>query len=172
MLTLSLLRHAKSSWDDVELDDFERPLSKRGASAAPEMGRAISRLGLKPDLVLSSSAVRTRATVALVLLEFDPPAPEVRFDEGLYLASPAMILTAIRSVEASVKTLLVVGHNPGMHGLAMELAGVAKREDMAQMATKFPTAALACMTFDADAWQDVGPGLGQLKVFLTPRTLS
>lgn len=172
MLTLSLLRHAKSSWDDADLDDFERPLSKRGATAAPEMGRAIGRLGLKPDLVLSSSSVRTRATVALVLLELEQPAPEVRFDEGLYLASPAMILTAIHSVEEGVKNLLVVGHNPGMHALAMELAGVAKREDMANMATKFPTAALACITFVANAWQDVAPGQGHLKVFLTPRALS
>ena len=108
MLTLSLLRHAKSSWDDVDLDDFERPLSKRGATAAPEMGRAIRELNLKPDLVLCSSAVRTRATVALVLLELGPPAPEVRYEDGLYLATPKEMLTEIREVESSVNNVLIV----------------------------------------------------------------
>src|SRR5690242_2888272 len=96
MLTLSLLRHAKSNWDDATLDDFDRPLSKRGANAAPEMGRAIRELKLKPDLVLCSAAVRTRATVALVLLELGPPPPEVRYDEALYLASPKEMLSHIR----------------------------------------------------------------------------
>lgn len=172
MLTLSLLRHAKSSWDDVDLDDFERPLSKRGASAAPQMGRAIRDLKLKPDLVLCSAAVRTRATVALVLLELGPPAPEVRYDDGLYLAAPKVILGHIRKVDKGVRNLLVVGHNPGMHALALELAGVAKREDMAELATKFPTAALASMTFDLSSWRDVAAGLGHLVVFMTPRNLA
>lgn len=172
MLTLSLLRHAKSSWDDVDLDDFERPLSKRGATAAPEMGRAIRELNLKPDLVLCSSAVRTRATVALVLLELGPPAPEVRYEDGLYLATPKEMLTEIREVESSVNNVLIVGHNPGIHALALELSGAAKREDMAELATKFPTAALASMTFDLQSWRDVNAGLGHLVVFLTPRNRS
>lgn len=172
MLTLSLLRHAKSSWDDMDLDDFERPLSKRGANAAPEMGRAIRELNLKPDLVLCSGAVRTRATVALVLLELGPPAPEVRYEDGLYLATPKVMISHIRKIEPAVKNLLVVGHNPGMHALALELSGAARREDMAELATKFPTAALASMTFDLDSWRDVKAGLGHLVVFLTPRNRS
>lgn len=172
MLTLSLLRHAKSSWDDADIDDFERPLSKRGANAAPEMGRAIRELKLKPDLVLCSAAVRTRATVALVLLELGPPPPEVRYDEELYLASPKVMLTQIRKIEHKVRNVLIVGHNPGMHALALELIGAAKREDMAELATKFPTAALANITFDLDSWRDVKAGSGHLVVFLTPRNLS
>ena len=172
MLTLSLLRHAKSSWDDLDLDDFDRPLSKRGANAAPEMGRAMRELKLNPDLVLCSTAVRTRATVALVLLELGPPPPEVRYEDGLYLASPTSILGQIRKTAKSVRNLLVVGHNPGMHALALELTGAAKREDMAELATKFPTAALANMTFDLDSWRDVGAGLGHLVVFMTPRNLA
>lgn len=169
MLTLSLLRHAKSNWDDATLDDFDRPLSKRGANAAPEMGRAIRELKLKPDLVLCSAAVRTRATVALVLLELGPPPPEVRYDEALYLASPKEMLSHIRKIENKVRNVLLVGHNPGMHALALELIGAAKREDMAQLATKFPTAALANITFELDNWRDVKAGLGHLVVFMTPR---
>jgi phosphohistidine phosphatase len=172
MLTLSLLRHAKSNWDDIDLDDFDRPLSKRGANAAPEMGRAIRELNLKPDLVLCSSAVRTRATVALVMLELGPPPPEVRYEEGLYLATPSAMLGYIRKIEKKVRNLLIVGHNPGTHALALELTGAAKREDMAELATKFPTAALASMTFDLDNWRDVKAGLGHLVVFLTPRNRS
>lgn len=172
MLTLSLLRHAKSSWGDIDLDDFDRPLSKRGANAAPEMGRAIRELKLKPDLVLCSSAVRTRATVALVLLELGPPPPEVRYEEGLYLASPKTMLTHIAKVEPSVRNLLIVGHNPGIHALALELTGAAKPEDMGELATKFPTAALANITFERDSWRDVKAGTGHLVVFMTPRDRS
>lgn len=171
MLTLSLLRHAKSSWDDLELDDFERPLAKRGISAAPQMGRALRELDAKPDLVLCSTAVRTRATLALVLLELGPPPPEVSYDDGLYLASPAAMLTRIRKADDRFPHVMLVGHNPGTHALALELTGVAKREDMAELAAKFPTAGLAIITFDVDRWRDVKSGTGQLKLFMTPRKL-
>jgi phosphohistidine phosphatase len=171
MLTLSLLRHAKSSWDDADIDDFERPLSKRGANAAPEMGRAMRELKLKPDLVLCSAAVRTRATVALVLLELGPPAPEVRYDEELYLASPKVMLDHIHKIDDRFGHIMMVGHNPGTHALALELTGVAKSEDMADLATKFPTAGLAIITFKAEHWRDVTSGTGHLVVFMTPRRL-
>lgn len=168
MLTLSLLRHAKSSWDDLDLDDFERPLAKRGVAAAPEMGRAMRELGLKPDVVLCSTAVRTRATLALVLLELGPPPPHVEYDDGLYLASPAAMLARVRKVTDRFRHVMVVGHNPGTHALALELTGIAEREDMAELASKFPTAGFAQITFDADRWRDVKSGSGRLVVFLTP----
>lgn len=171
MLTVSLLRHAKSSWDDLALDDFDRPLSKRGSNAAPEIGRALSRLKLKPDLVLCSTAVRTRATLALVLLELGPPPPKVRFEDALYLASPAAMLALIRSLDDPVQHVLLVGHNPGMHALALELTGIAERTDMAELATKFPTSAFANIAFDVARWGDVRSGSGRLVVFMTPRTL-
>lgn len=170
MRTLTLLRHAKSSWDDNDLDDFERPLSKRGATAAPEMGRAMRELAIRPDLVLCSSAVRTRATVALTLLELGRPPPEVRYEDSLYLASPSVLLGHIRKVEAKVQSLLLVGHNPGMHALALELAGVAERDDLARLATKFPTAAMANITFDVASWRDVRAAEGRLVLYLTPRS--
>jgi phosphohistidine phosphatase len=171
MLTLSLLRHAKSNWDDTDLDDFERPLAKRGVAAAPEMGRAMRELKLKPDLVLCSTAVRTRATLALVLLELGPPVPEVEYDDRLYLATPAAMLARLRKVDDKIRHVMIVGHNPGTHALALELTGVAKREDMADLASKFPTAGFANITFEDDRWRDVKSGSGRLVVFLTPRKI-
>lgn len=172
MLTLSLLRHAKSSWDDMDLDDFERPLAKRGIAAAPQMGRALRDLELKPDFVLCSSSVRTRATLALVLLELGPPAPDVIYEDDLYLASPATILQRIKESDDRYRHVMHVGHNPGTHALALELTGVARHEDMAELASKFPTAGLAIITFDVEHWRDVKSGTGQLKVFMTPRKLA
>lgn len=169
MLTLSLLRHAKSSWDDLDLDDFERPLAKRGVTAAPQMGQVLRELDLKPDLVLCSTSVRTRATLALVLLELGPPPPEVHYEDGLYLATPPKMLSYVRKVEDGTRHVMLVGHNPGTHSLALELTGMARREDMADLASKFPTAGLAIMTFEAERWRDVKSGTGHLKVFMTPR---
>jgi phosphohistidine phosphatase len=172
MLTLTLLRHAKSSWEDIELDDFERPLSKRGAGAAPQMGRVLRDLNLKPDLVLCSTAVRTRATLALVLLELGPPPPTIEFDDKLYLASPAAMLARIRKVSGAYRHVMLVGHNPGTHALALELTGAAKPADIAELSQKFPTAGLANMTFDVDRWSAVAPAGGHLVVFITPRMVS
>ncbi|MGQ0673048.1 MAG: SixA phosphatase family protein [Hyphomicrobium sp.] len=171
MLTLSLLRHAKSSWDDPELDDFERGLAPRGVKAAPAMGRHVAKLALKPDLILCSGAVRTRATVALMLPELGPPPPEVRYDDALYLASPITMLDTVRRQPAGPDHVMIVAHNPGMHALALELVGSGQAPDLGDLATRFPTAALAVLTFQAKKWSDVRPGIGRLVQFATPKGL-
>ena len=168
MLRLTLLRHAKSNWEDPELDDFERPLSKRGLKAAPEVGRELARLGPLPDRVLCSTAVRTRATLALVLAELDGPPPKISYEDSLYLALPELMLEDIQDKAGEARHILVVGHNPGMHGLALALTGDGKRKDIQAMAAKFPTAALAHLTFDTDDWGQVRPGTGTLHAFITP----
>lgn len=172
MLTLMLLRHAKSSWDDPTLEDIERPLSKRGAKAAPQMGVFMAREKLKPDLVLCSRAVRTQGTLALVLPELGPPTPDVRFEDELYLASASDLLVRIRRIEHTCKRLMIVGHNPGFHGLALALIADGARREIAAVATKFPTAALAVLSFRTDAWTDIRPASGRLECFVTPRELS
>ncbi|MBA4173752.1 MAG: histidine phosphatase family protein [Hyphomicrobium sp.] len=172
MLTLLLLRHAKSSWDDPSLDDIDRPLSKRGAKTAPMMGAFIAREKLKPDLVLCSTAVRTRGTLALVLPELGQPPPDVVFEETLYLASTSDMLARVRTIEKPRKRVLVVGHNPGTHALALTLIGDGARANIAALATKFPTAGLAVLTFQSDKWSDVRPASGHLDVFVTPRGLA
>ena len=122
MLTVSLLRHAKSSWDDSSLDDYERPLNKRGEAAAPRMGAFMAQHGLAPDLVLCSSAVRARQTLELVLPHL-ADRPQVVYEDGFYLAAPSAMLARLQKVDAKARHVLIVGHDPGMQGLALELAG-------------------------------------------------
>ncbi|MCC7250550.1 histidine phosphatase family protein [Hyphomicrobium sp.] len=172
MLTLSLLRHAKSSWANLELDDHERPLAKRGAKAIPALAKFIRQEKLRPSLVLCSDAMRTRATLALLLAELGPPAPRVIYDETLYLASPETILAAIARVDDSDPHVLVVGHNPGLHALALELVGEGDRKALAMLAQEFPTGALAVFSFDAASWQEVRNASGHLEQYTTPRLLA
>lgn len=172
MLTLSLLRHAKSSWSDPELDDHERPLAKRGAKAIPALAKFVRQEKLRPSLVLCSDAIRTRATLALLLAELGPPAPHVIFDDALYLASPDAIRTELGRVEGSYTHVLVVGHNPGLHALALELVGEGDRKMLAMLAREFPTGALAVISFDATSWKDLKSASGHLEHFTTPRRLA
>jgi phosphohistidine phosphatase len=171
MLTLSLLRHAKSSWADRELEDHERPLAKRGTKAAGAMGAFIAKNGLWPDLVLCSDAVRTRATLALVLPELGKPPPRVVFDAALYMATPAALLGRVQKMKSDARHVMLIGHNPGLHALALELTGKGKQDDVEALAIKFPTCALAVLTFKARKWADIGPGAGSLDLFMTPRRL-
>lgn len=168
-LTLSLLRHAKSDWDDPTADDFERPLAPRGLKAAPLMGRTMAGMGLVPDLVLCSPATRTRDTLALVLAEMTGPRPDVRYVDELYLAPPETILNCVRKVKAGPRHILVVAHNPGLHALARSLAAGGNLKSIAELAEKYPTAALAVFTFDVASWRHAGIGNGRLTTFLTPR---
>jgi phosphohistidine phosphatase len=170
MLTLSLLRHAKSSWDDPGLGDVERPLNERGEKAAARMGAYMAEHGIAPDLVLSSPSVRTRQTLDLLLPKL-PSRPPVAFEDNLYLASAATMLRRVRKLKAAVSHVMVVGHDPGMHSLAAELAGSGNPADLQALAAKFPTAGLAVIAFEARAWPQVKPGAGRLVLFMTPRRL-
>lgn len=171
MLTLSLLRHAKSSWSGTPLEDFERPLSRRGEKAAPRMGAFMARRGLAPDLILCSPAVRARQTLELVLPRLKRK-PEVVYDEALYLASPGAMLKRIRKVGGEVSHAMLVGHNPGLEELVLELAGsAAVEDDIAALGDKMPTAALAVLLFDGDLWSRVKRGTGRLDLFMTPKRL-
>jgi len=171
MLTLSLLRHAKSNWDDADLSDHERPLAKRGTKNATEMGRYIADNGLRPELVVSSDSVRTRATVSLMLAELAAPPPEVIYDEKLYLARPATLIERLRKMGQGRSHVMLVGHNPGLHALALSLTGNGDRKALQKMAMKFPTAALAVIAFEGDDWAEAKPGAGTLEAFVTPREL-
>lgn len=172
MRKLLLLRHAKSSWEDNDLDDFERPLTKRGTKAAAEVGQYLAASNLKPDLVLCSSAVRTRATMALILPELGSPAPKTATEDALYLALAAAILDRVRKVKSDVQSVMVVGHNPGLHALALELTGTGARDTIAQLATGFPTAALALFSFGFESWTALAPTTGHLERFVVPRERS
>lgn len=172
MLTVSLLRHAKSSWDNPELDDLDRPLTKRGAKAAPEMARYIDKHNLRPDFILCSSAVRTRATQTLVVAELGAPPPPTHYRDTLYLAPPDIILEQVRTAPESARHVMVIGHNPGLHMLALQLVGQADRKLVSQLAREFPTAALAVFQFTVQSWNDIDTSLGKLIHFVTPRNLT
>ncbi len=168
MLTLLLFRHAKSSWDKRDQPDHERPLNARGLRAAPLMGRYMGANGIRPDRVLCSTATRTQETAALALAEM-PGTPALKLLDSLYLAAPARMLSEIAKTPASVKLLMLIGHNPGMHELAQELARSGDRDARRRLREKFPTAALAVLTFDVASWSEVRHGEGNLFTFVTPR---
>lgn len=174
MLTLMLLRHAKSSWDNLAEADLDRPLARRGRKAAPAMGAEIARRHLLPELVLCSSAARTRQTLDLVLATWPAPHPEVVFDDAIYMASAEELLQqvhlAARRAPAPAR-IMIVGHNPGMEDFAADLTGGGDVEARKLLAEKYPTCALAVLTFAAAAWSDVDFGQGNLELFLTPARL-
>lgn len=169
MLELLLLRHAKSDWGRPELADRDRDLAPRGIKAAAAMGQEIRRRRLEPDLVLCSSAVRARRTWDLASAELGSP-PQLRILATLYLASPRMMLSIVHR-QTGVRRLMLVGHDPGMHELANELIGKGAPEDVAAVAMKFPTGALALFRFAAERWDAVEAGRGELALFLRPRDL-
>lgn len=171
MRTLILMRHAKSSWDDPEHSDHERPLNKRGTRDAPRMAAWMVRNRLRPGLVLCSDSVRTRATLTLLLGSIEGWSPTVRFEPRLYLAEPAAILELIVRVPDDIESCLVIGHNPGIHALALGLVGSGDRSALADLAMKFPTAAIAVVEIGEASWRDVVPGKGCLAAFVAPRTV-
>ena len=170
MKTIFLLRHAKSSWDDNSLADHDRPLSQRGRGAAPRIGAYMRGAGCQPDLVLCSTAKRTRQTLQAVLSELGVE-PAVEFDEELYLAAPGEMLDLVRSVPDTVEAVLLVGHNPGTGMLAADLSGFGLAESLNLMRAKFPTTALAIIELNVDRWKDTVSGCGTLREFIRPRDL-
>jgi phosphohistidine phosphatase len=142
MIQLSLARHAKSDWTDTSIDDHDRPLNERGQRDAPEVARRVMRTGVRPEVVLSSTALRARTTAEHFATAF---GAELREVAELYLAEPDALLSAAR--ESGVDEVLVVAHDPGMSALVSALAG---RE------VSMPTGAVAVFTWESGTWDDVG----------------
>jgi phosphohistidine phosphatase len=168
MKTLYLLRHAKSSRDDLALSDRERALSKRGARASRAIGRYMRRHGWRPDHVLCSPARRTRETLNQVLEELGA-TPPVNLEEAVYLADRETLLECLRGVPERAQSLLVVGHDPGLSALALWLAGSGAA--LGRVAAKFPTGALAVIEIERAEWHSLVKGCGRLTAFITPRAL-
>ena len=166
---LLILRHAKSSWDDPALADFDRPLAPRGLKTAPLMGRELARRGWLPDLALVSPTLRTRDTWRLVAQEL-PKHVQAEFAEELYEAAPATILARVRQAKAT--NLLVIGHNPGLQQFGLRLAGAGSDESVfKKIEAKFPTAALARFTLDED-WVDLDFRGARLTPCIRPKDLA
>jgi phosphohistidine phosphatase len=161
MKNLLLLRHAKSDWDDPSLRDFDRPLAARGERDAPKIGKALRKRGPAPDSIISSPAVRAKQTIEAVAkaARFEH---KIQFNEAIYDASSPELLQLIRSLPDDSSCVLLVGHNPGFEDLVGRLSGSHER---------MPTAALACIQFQIDKWEDVDDGKGKLAWLLTPKHL-
>jgi phosphohistidine phosphatase len=168
---LILLRHAKSAWPDVP--DHERPLAPRGQRDAPAAGRWLRKSGCVPDRVLCSTARRARETWALAEDKLHAH-PQVVFEQRVYGASAAELVDLARGTPVQVRTLLIVGHDPAMQGLALELADAepgADRDEAAdalsRVRAKFPTAAIAVLAFNGP-WPDLAAGHARLAGFAVP----
>lgn len=169
MKTLTLLRHAKSDWNDPIARDFDRPLNKRGRRAARTMGRAMQTEGLAFDAVIASPAARVVETLAEIVPGYGAEiAPH--YDERIYLASPTTLIALIQATDDGADRLLVVGHNPGLERLALLLTEGEDTRLRAELALKYPTATLAEIELPIAHWADLSGG-GRLTRFLRPRDL-
>jgi phosphohistidine phosphatase len=169
MRRLMLLRHAKSNWP-AGVADRERPLAQRGREAAPVMGRYLAEELLLPDLVLISPAKRTQETWELVGSML-PEKPATHTEPRIYEAKTERLLHVAQAVEPQVKTVLMIGHNPGFEELAALLTGHGDRYAASRMAQKYPTCGLAVIDFAIEDWRDLSPRGGRLDRFVTPASL-
>jgi phosphohistidine phosphatase len=173
---LFVLRHAKSSWDDPVLDDHERPLAPRGVRAVKVLGEYVHERGIHPAQVICSSARRTRETLAGV-----NPGGETLIEDEVYDASCGALIDRLHRVPEGTPSVMLVGHNPAMQMLVLRLTGAngdsqgngtagALGGELAEVQRKFPTGALATLTFGC-AWSELGPGCATLSDFVRPKAL-
>src|SRR4026207_2004659 len=161
MRTLYLLRHAKSSWKDASLPDFDSPLKGRGQDAAKQMGEFLASQKVSISTLISSPSVRTRETIE-ILLRHARLQVEPLFDQRIYEASLATLLQVVSEISSDHKTAMLVGHNPGMEELLAFLTHETRH---------MPTCALARISLDV-SWKEVGRGVGKLEWFVTPKDLA
>jgi phosphohistidine phosphatase len=170
MRRLLLLRHAKAERSQPGGRDHDRILAKRGRSDAVAVGGYLVRHKLVPDLALVSTSARTRETWELIAKAFDK-TPKAEFDGRIYEAAPEAILNSIREAGAAGRTLVVVGHNPGMQQLAAMLIASGDVEARQRLLEEFPTSAFAVIGFAAESWDSLHPMGGRLEHFVTPNML-
>lgn len=168
MHRLHLLRHAKSSYPEG-VDDSERPLTRRGREAAHRVGDSLPAALSRVDLVLCSTALRTRETAALVLAGL-APSPRILFEDALYLAGRAALIRRLRLIDESSNSVIVIGHNPGLHEVALTLASPDSPRYKALAAGKFPTTARASFAIEGP-WSTLGQSRHALTDYVTAKSL-
>jgi phosphohistidine phosphatase len=167
-MRLWLLRHAKSSWSDPAVADHDRPLTSRGVRDAGRMGAYLDGEAIRPALVVCSSGLRARQTLAGVLPGLGTEL-SVRISPQVYTFDAVSLLERLRATPGDVGSVMLVGHNPAIEELALLLAG--RRPGRGDWEEKFPTCALAEIELPPMAWNDVSEGVGTLTRFVTPRSL-
>jgi phosphohistidine phosphatase len=163
--SIVLFRHAKADWPQVS--DHERPLADRGRKDAAVAGRKLADSGISFDLVLCSTATRTRETWKLAVQEL-PHRPKTVYEERLYEASPGELIAVLNETPDDAQNVILIGHNPGIQGLAEVLAGTAEDDARERMARRgFPAAAFAVLSFDG-SWKSLEPGVAALLDYWAP----
>jgi phosphohistidine phosphatase len=170
MKRLTILRHAKSSWGDPGLDDFDRPLNARGIAAARAVGKALKRRRVRLDHVLASPAKRVRETLDQFARGYGI-LPEIRLDDAIYLASPGTLLDSVRDLPEASGAPLLVGHNPGLERLLIELTRDDSHGFRDLVAQGYPTGALAIVELPAASWAGIEPASGEIVDLILPREL-
>lgn len=158
---LLICRHAKSSWRDAGLADKQRPLNKRGERDAPEMGRRLARRGVRPDLIMTSPAVRAKTTAEMFAAQLGYPLQQMRVCPDQYAATPVALLSLLRDLEPGLDTVMMVGHNPESTILANLLAHL--------NIANIPTSGIVALEFPLASWSEIAEGLGVLLFFDYPK---
>ena len=170
MKTILLLRHAKSAWNTASLADHERPLNRRGERTARALAGHLTAKGPRPDLILCSTAIRARQTLA-PLAALWTPAPRISLEDGLYLASEDQLMARLQALADGVKTVLLIGHNDGIGHFAEMLAGTGPAALLNALREKYPTGTLATLRAPVRHWSDLAAGAAELAGFVRPRDL-
>ncbi len=161
MKTLYLIRHAKSSWKDTKLRDFERPLNKRGLNDAPLMGKVLNKMNIKPDLIISSPAKRALDTAEYICNKLDFPFEDVIFDDNFYNGSREDLLNEVKDQKNSIGSIMIFAHNPGLTDLHNFLCD--------EYIENIPTAGVSILNFNSDNWNDLNEKSCELESFEFPK---
>lgn len=163
MKQVLLLRHAKSSWEIPQLKDYDRPLAKRGERDAPIMGKFLKKAGYLPGKIISSPAKRAKETTNLVIEAADLEEDVITWNNDLYYGNTSDYFSAIKQAPDNIERIMLVGHNPNMEEVASRLIGEGN--------IRVPTAALLCFEQPANKWEQIKPGLAQLKWMMIPKVM-
>ncbi|MFN3343821.1 MAG: SixA phosphatase family protein [Flavobacteriales bacterium] len=161
MKTLYLVRHAKSSWSDLTLSDFDRPLNERGKRNAPFMGKIFRSKGIKPDLIVSSPAKRALSTAKKIAKEIDYETENIKTESSIYEADLRTLLKVVNELPTKAKTVMLFGHNPGITEFANYLAGT----DISNI----PTCGMVCIRFSTSKWEEISRDTGTFVEFDYPK---
>ena len=162
MKTLYIIRHAKSSWDDASLDDFNRPLNERGEKDAPRMGKRLKEREIVPDLMISSPAKRALKTCKAIAKVLEYPKEKIKEEKKLYHAGDAEIFSILKSIKEPNDVVLIFGHNPGLTEFANSLLN--------ESIMNIPTAGVVAGKLNIDSWQELKPGCGEMLFFDFPKS--
>ncbi len=161
MKTIYLVRHAKSSWKYPNLDDFERPLNKRGRKSAPLMGAILKKLKVAPDLIVSSPANRAAMTARIIADKISYPLDNIRYSESMYEFSANALIDVVEHLDDVLNKAMLVGHNPALTDLANYIGN--------KPISNIPTSGVFCVELDISSWKKISENCGKLKFFEFPK---